>query len=70
MAKGIVSGLPGEHQFHFKDIPKSWLKVDLSEIMLRKVLLLFPNLAADQELIEDVLGTSAMWHGKHVKFIT
>jgi hypothetical protein len=29
VASGNVSGIGGEHKFHFKEIPEKWFKVDV-----------------------------------------
>ena len=67
MAKGTVSGLPGEHLFHFKDIPDDWLKIDVTDILHQNVPLMISVPNADQEVIEQALGLYAMWHSKYVK---
>ena len=33
VAKGTITGLPGEQKFHFQEIPDPWVKVDITEIM-------------------------------------
>jgi len=70
VAKGNVSGLPGEHKFHFKDIPEGWLKVDVNDILHPSTALMFPAADPDMQLIEDAKGTSVVWHAKYIKFTT
>ena len=67
VAKGRVSGLPGEQKFHFKGIPEAWLKVNVTEIKTKGVPLMYPAVDPDQEFIEHMLGTCVLWHSKNVK---
>ena len=67
VAVGKISGLPGKHKFHFIDIPETWFKVDVREILQKGVALMFPFDANDQNVIDDVRGTSTMWDQKYLK---
>ena len=67
MAVGNISGLPKKHKFHFTDIPEMWLKVDVREILQKGVALMFPFDADDQNVINDVRGTSTLWDQKYLK---
>jgi len=68
VAKENVSGLPGEHKFHFKDIPMSKMKV--TDILHPRVVLMFLVANLDMEKSEYAKETFAMWHAKHLKFTT
>jgi hypothetical protein len=70
VASGMVSGIPGSHKYHGKDIPPSWLKVDIREALQTGVHLMFPNAAADMEFVEDAKGSCAMWDQKYIKKAT
>jgi hypothetical protein len=67
VAVGNISGLPGKHKFHFTDIPETWFKVDVREILQKGVALMFPFHADDQNVIDDVTGTSTVWNQKYLK---
>ena len=69
MASRTISGVAGEHKFHFKDIPKLWWKVDVHVIMHTGVALMYPNDDADMTLIEHAKGSAAMWHQNHIKLV-
>jgi hypothetical protein len=66
VASATVSGLTGQHKFHGKEIPKSWVKVDVRDILVTKVALMFPNAAADMDVVEDAKGSSAIWDTKYI----
>jgi hypothetical protein len=40
VASGKVSGIGGEHKFHFKEIPEKWFKVDVQEALLPETALM------------------------------
>jgi hypothetical protein len=67
VASGTISGLPGEHKFHFIDIPEKWFKVDVREIYSPNVTLMLQNLDADQLKVKDVLKGNTVWDGKYIK---
>ena len=67
VAVGKISGLPGKHKFHFTDIPETWFKVDVSDILQKGVALMFPFDADDQNVMEDVRGTCTLWNQKYLK---
>jgi hypothetical protein len=67
VAVGTISGLLGEHQFHFKAIPESWLKVDVRDILIADVALMYPNEAADMTHIQHAKGSSVIWGQQYVK---
>jgi hypothetical protein len=54
VASGKVSGIGGEHKFHFREIPEKWFKVDVQEALLPATALMQPNEDVDQH----VVGTS------------
>jgi len=59
--------VPGEHKYHFENIPEGWWKVDVRTILHEGVSLMYPNEKGDQYNIEDVKGSSAMWGEKYLK---
>ena len=67
MALGSVSGFPGEQKFHFTDIPKGWLRVDVLDVLAPRVALMFPNDDAEQHRIEDAKGTNAIWDSQYMQ---
>jgi hypothetical protein len=67
VAAATVSGFPGIHKYHGKEIPPSWLKVDVREALQKGIQLMFPNAAADMEFVEDAKGSSAIWDQKYIK---
>lgn len=67
VAVGKISGLPGKHKYHFRDIPECWFKVDVRDVLQSKVALMFPNYPAEQEVIDDVKGSSTLWNQKYLK---
>ena len=69
VAVGKISGLPGQHQFHFCDIPETWFKVDVITILQPSVPLMYPNAEAEHSIIEHVKGTSTIWDQKYLKTI-
>jgi hypothetical protein len=69
VASGKVSGVAGEHKFHFKEIPEKWFKVDVQEALLPETTLMHPNDDADQHVVGDVVGTAVIWDQKHIKIV-
>jgi hypothetical protein len=67
VAAGKISGLPGKHMFHHAEIPETWFKVDIVDVLQGGVPLMYPNDADDQEKIEDVKGTCTIWDQKYIK---
>jgi len=43
VAMGIISGIGGEGKFHLLMIPKTWLKVDVHDILAGNTTLMYPN---------------------------
>ena len=70
LAVGCISGLPGKHKFHFMDIPETWFKVDVLEILHLEVQLMFDNDDDEQVNIEDAKGSSTIWDQKYIKMCT
>jgi len=70
VATGKISGLGGEHKFHFLTIPEKWFKVDISEAHTPHVNLMFANEDADQKKVKDAVGYNAIWDGKYMKVAT
>ena len=68
-AIGKISGMPGKHKFHFQDIPENWLKIDVHEILIPGVKLMFPSRDDEQDKIEDVKGTATLWDQKYLKAV-
>ena len=69
VASGKVSGIGGEHKFHFKEIPEKWFKVDMQEALLPETTLLQPNEDADQHMVGNVMETTVIWNQKHLKIV-
>jgi hypothetical protein len=69
VALGKVSGISGEHKFHFKEIPEKWFKVDVQEALLPETTLMQPNEDVDQHVVGDVVGTAIIWDQKHLKIV-
>jgi hypothetical protein len=67
VAVGKISGLPGVHKFHFRDIPPTWFKVDILEIMLPEVPLMYPMDEEGFSVVKDVKGTCTIWDQKYLK---
>jgi hypothetical protein len=70
LAAAVISGLPGDSTFHFKQIPDSWVKVDVRDILHAGVPLMFPYEEADMTVIEHAKGSAAMWDTKYIKLST
>ncbi len=68
-AIGKISGMPGKHKFHFQDIPENWFKIDVHEILIPGVKLMFPSRDDEQDKIEDVKGTATLWDSKYLKAV-
>ena len=68
-AIGKISGIPGKHKFHFQDIPENWFKIDVHEILITGVKLMFPSRDDEQDKIEDVKGTATLWDQKYLKSV-
>jgi hypothetical protein len=69
VASGKVSGVAGEHKFHFKEIPEKWFKVDVQEALLPETTLMHPNDDVDQHVVGDIVGTTVIWDQKHIKIV-
>jgi hypothetical protein len=67
VAVGVVSGFGGIDKFHFNTIPKSWLKVDVKEVMSSNIDLMYPNEAANQHVVKDVVGGNTLWDEKFIR---
>ena len=67
LALGTISGVPGEQEFHFQEIPPGWRKVDVRLVLQEGVPLMFPWERGDQLMIEDVKGSCALWAERHLK---
>jgi hypothetical protein len=66
-ASRTVSGISGEHKFHFMDIPDGWIKVDVREALAPNVQLMMENRDDEQEKVKDVVGSSVLWNKKYMK---
>ena len=66
VAVGKISGLLGKHQFHFRDIPETWFKVDVITILQPSVLM-YLNAEVEHSIIEHMKGTSTIWNQKYLK---
>jgi hypothetical protein len=64
---GVISGLWGKHKFHFGTIPNSWFKIDIREVLVPDVALMFPIEEADQHTVEDAVGGNVVWDQKYIK---
>jgi hypothetical protein len=56
VASGTVSGIPGQHKFHFSEIPERWFKVNVRESHCPIVTLMFPMEDAEQTTVKDVVN--------------
>jgi hypothetical protein len=69
-ARGTVSGISGQHRFHFVEIPDGWLKVDVQEALMPNVSLMMENREAEQEKVKDDVGSYVLWNQKYMKCTT
>jgi hypothetical protein len=69
VARGRISGIGGVDKFHFQVIPEGWLKVDIQEALLLDATLMFPNDAADESKVGDIVNGNGIWNQKYVKAI-
>ena len=60
-AISTISGLGGEHKFHFTPIPKTWCKMDVRVALVGDVAFMFPNEDVEQMRVKDAIGSSAIW---------
>lgn len=67
VAAGTISGIGGQHKFHFVTVPGHCYKVDVSEAMWPNLQLQFPNVQTGQKKVKDVVGSAALWEGKFIK---
>jgi len=67
MALGVISGLYREHKYHFEEIPTSWFKVDVQDAIWPHMLLMYPNLNADQTKLKHVVSSNTLWDKKYMK---
>jgi hypothetical protein len=67
VASGTVSGVWGVDKFHFKPIPHSFYKVDVTEVQVGDAPLMHPHPEGDQLVVADVIGGSVLWSQKHLK---
>jgi hypothetical protein len=70
VAVGSVSSFRGEHKFHGTTIPDSWFKIEMREVLMPKVALMFPNEVAEQEKVKDIVGSNVIWDQKYIKCIS
>jgi hypothetical protein len=66
-ASGTVSGISGEHKFHFMDILDGWIKVDVHEALAPNVQLMMENRDDEQEKVKDAVGSLVLWNKKYMK---
>ena len=67
VASGIVSGVWGIDKFHFKEIPHSFYKVDVTKVQVGDAPLMHPHAEGDQFVLGDVIGGSVIWSQKLLK---
>jgi hypothetical protein len=67
VASGTVSGVWGVDKFHFKPIPHSFYKVDVTQVQVGDAPLMHPHPKGDQLVVADVIGGSVLWSQKHLK---
>jgi hypothetical protein len=70
VATGTISSFGGEHKFHFTPIPETWFKVDVRVALVDDVALMFPNEDIEQMKVKNVVGSSAIWNSRYIKFAT
>ena len=67
VASDTISGLEGEHKFHFDTILDSQFKVDIREVLVPNVALMFPVDVANQKIVKNVVGGNVVWDQKYIK---
>ena len=67
VASGTVSGVWGVDKFHFKPIPPSFYKVDVTQVQVGDAPLMHPHAEGDQLVVGDVIGGSVLWIQKYLK---
>jgi hypothetical protein len=67
VASGTVSGIAGQHKFHFLEIPPAWMKIDIREALAPSVLLMMENLDDEQTQVGDAVGSSVLWNQRFLK---
>jgi hypothetical protein len=70
VALGMIDRVPKEHKFHFQETPQGWWKVDMCEVLLEGVALMFPNKVGDQHKSKDAKGSATMWVDRYMKSST
>lgn len=63
VANGNILGFGGNALFHGRLIPAQYVRVNLSSVQVNKPLMV-PVEEADQEKLEDALGSSVLWPRK------
>ena len=64
VAKGEVTGLPGEDRFHCVMIESPWVRVSIKVVYCGDVALPVPNKEEKQLCLRDVLGMNALWNAR------
>ena len=67
VASGTVGGVWGVDKFHFKPIPHSFYKIDVTQVQVGDAPLMHPHPKEDQLVVADVIGGSVLWSQKHLK---
>ena len=60
VGRGRVSALGGAGMFHLKPIPVDYVRVDLETVLVNTSLLV-PVDIADQNTLDDALGSAVLW---------
>lgn len=67
VAKGEVSGLPGEDTFHSVPIESPWVRVLVKKVIVKEIPLPMPNKEEKQEFLGDVKGLNALWNARFLR---
>ena len=67
VASGIVSGIGGQHRFHFMEIPPAWMKIDIREALAPSVPLMMENVDNEQMKVGDAVGLSVLLNQRFLK---
>jgi hypothetical protein len=59
---GTIKSFWGRNKFHCMPIEELWFQIDIQEVYMSNHLFMHPNEIADQMILRDVVGTSALWH--------
>jgi hypothetical protein len=70
VASRVISGIGGKDKFHFTVIPESWFKIDVQQVFVPEVALMWENESEEQTKVGDIRGGNALWDQKYLKLAT